>query len=130
MGEAKGCERNRKKSNDKSGPSSIPSVCKLSLHGRKKPIKMGERNVFGKSHAARWKIKNLGFVVFGPPHTPGAHKRNRTIPSREKLAQEAFKQGQIQYNLGRFEKALEHFSKAYETMPHGAFSYWPMSSTT
>ena len=27
------------------------------------------------------------------------------------FAQEAFKQGQIQYNLGRFEKALEHFLK-------------------
>ena len=39
------------------------------------------------------------------------------------FAQEAFKQGQIQYNLGRFEKALEHFSKAYETMPHGAFLF-------
>jgi len=41
----------------------------------------------------------------------------------KKFAQEAFKQGQIQYNLGRFEKALEHFSKAYETMPHGAFLF-------
>jgi tetratricopeptide (TPR) repeat protein len=41
----------------------------------------------------------------------------------KRFAQEAFKQGQIQYNLGRFEKALEHFSKAYETMPHGAFLF-------
>lgn len=39
------------------------------------------------------------------------------------FAQEAFKKGQIQYNLGRFENALEHFSKAYEIMPHGAFLY-------
>ena len=43
--------------------------------------------------------------------------------SDKSFAQEAFKKGQIQYNLGRFEKALEHFSKAYETMPHGAFLF-------
>ena len=43
--------------------------------------------------------------------------------SDKSAAQEAFKKGQIQYNLGRFEKALEHFSTAYETMPHGAFLF-------
>ena len=43
--------------------------------------------------------------------------------SDKSFAQEAFKKGQIQYNLGRFEKALEHFSQAYETMPHGAFLF-------
>jgi tetratricopeptide (TPR) repeat protein len=43
--------------------------------------------------------------------------------SDKSFAQEAFKKGQIQYNLGRFEKALGHFSQAYETMPHGAFLF-------
>ena len=43
--------------------------------------------------------------------------------AEKSAAQESFKKGQIQYNLGRFEKALELFSKAYEIMPHGAFLY-------
>ena len=59
-------------------------------------------------------FKNWGSLTNTPAH--------KAQPA-DVLAQEAFKQGQIQYNLGRFEKALEHFSKAYETMPHGAFLF-------
>jgi tetratricopeptide (TPR) repeat protein len=56
-------------------------------------------------------------LVFAPATVFAQSQADKTF------AQEAFKQGQIQYNLGRFEKALEHFSKAYETMPHGAFLF-------
>jgi hypothetical protein len=41
----------------------------------------------------------------------------------EKLAEEAFLKGNTAYNLGRFDEAVEHFTKAYEAWPQPEFLY-------
>jgi hypothetical protein len=41
----------------------------------------------------------------------------------EKVAEEHFTRGNTAYNLGRFDEAVEHFTKAYETWPQPEFLY-------